>query len=112
VSTPLTISYHLVAPPAERRKRTIYTVPHGGRAKIEEVEIYFPPGTYGELKVRLLYGAMKAWPGSDWTSGDNCAIRGRANVTYGPGEGVRLEYVNENDSQVRECFITLRGALE
>ena len=109
---PFSISAHVTVNPGVKIRTTIWTVPQGAKAIVREMVVNWPVATYGELKIRLLYGEMPVIPRDGWATGDNATIRYTGEVEYGSGTPVQVELENTSDTDVHEAFITLRGELE
>jgi len=109
--TKITISYHLVASPGAEADVSIYTVPPARELVIKRVQVYFPAGTYGELRLHLKYGVMKVYPESSVITGDNYTHEKEAKLKYFSGDNVVVHYENTNTVEERQAFIDLEGEL-
>jgi hypothetical protein len=106
------IAYRLVANPGATGDIVLYQVEQAARFKTESVYVSFPAGTYSELEVAIYRGIMQVAPSQGAYVGDNQVIEDEFIEDISSGERVILHYRNSNTTQVRECFVIVRGFLE
>jgi hypothetical protein len=87
----------------------LYTVPPGSRLKLQKIQIFFPAGTYDELRVKILQGWASLAPTDGYFTGDEVLIEKDVEAEYGSQSVVRAYVENLNLSYRRECVITLLG---
>jgi len=108
----ITIPYHLSAGAGAEGDVTLYTVQGARKFTSRIFMVLFPAGTYGELKIHLRHGVKKVMPEVGDYVGDNCLFEDDMQEVWYSGTKVIMHYKNENTTEVRECFVWLRGELE
>jgi hypothetical protein len=108
-------SYRVIAsqrvqvPANTKQYTTVYTVSPGKRLKLRQVEVFFPVGTYNELRVKILYGWTSVAPTDGFFTGDETTIVKDVDIEYGSMQPVRAYLENLNLTEQKECVITLEG---
>jgi hypothetical protein len=102
-------SQRVQVPANTKQYTTLYTVSPGKRLKLRQVEVFFPVGTYDELRVKILYGWTSVAPTDGFFTGDETTIVKDVDIEYGSMQPVRAYLENLNLANQRECVITLLG---
>ena len=108
----ITIPYHLTASAGASGYVELLTVPAGMKLTILKTQIYFPIGTYGELRLALYYGESKIAPYTGYWSGDGCMFTDEMESTWSGGDVIKLYYNNINTTETREAFLLITAELE
>lgn len=108
----VSIPYYLQAAAGDSGEILIWEVEPAKKFKTSSVYISFPPGTYYELEVAVLRGIKQVAPYTGTYRGDAQVIEDEFIEDISSGERVVLLYKNNNATQIRECFVIVRGELE
>jgi len=88
-------------------KEFISVEPAGRPLRLKKTRIYFPAGTEGKLKVRIVYGNMAIVPVSGWASGDNSEFVSERNWVFDAGTPLAVEFVNEDTTNAKTAYVTI-----
>ena len=90
----------------------LYTVPAARTLTVKRVQVFFPVGDYGELKLALYFGNSQRLPRQGYYQGDGCLVIDETEAKWPSGSEVKLYYENENETETRSAYILVEGELE
>jgi len=108
----VTIPYRLEAPAAKAGEVEVFRAPNGKMFTLEQLEIRFPAGTAGDLRVQILYGQLRMIPYEGSYSGDGTKFVERVQVRYWSGDPIRVWYQNVHATDTKFCDISFEGVIE
>ena len=88
-------------------KEFISVEPAGRPLRLRKTSIYFPAGTEGKLKVRIVYGNMAVIPENGWASGDNSEFVSEKSWLFDAGTPLAVEFVNEDTTNAKTAYVTI-----
>ena len=88
-------------------KKFIDVDPPGRPLMLKKVRIYFPAGTEGKLKVRILYGNMPIIPETGFATGDNNEYVSEKAWRFDAGTPLAVEYINDDASYEKTAYVTI-----
>jgi hypothetical protein len=90
----------------------LYTVSPGRRLRLQRIQVFFPTGTYNQLRVKIFQGWTSLAPTDGYFTGDEILVEKDVDAVYGSQSVVRAYLENLNLTYQRECVITLLGEEE
>lgn len=93
-------------------KTPIFRAPPGAVTKITRVLVIFPPGTNGELLVKIMSGIRDIAPKSGWYSGEDVAIEDTIEQEIYPDSTIDVHYINNSSTESRSAFILVEVSYE
>jgi len=101
------ISKYLSIDPLGEGRESIYEVQPGKIVELEKIQIIFPPGTNGELKLALYYGELKVAPNTDYWEGDSGKIEDILRIKYYSDDEILIYYKNISSTDIRKATIKI-----
>ncbi|MHC1623678.1 MAG: hypothetical protein ACXQTR_03715 [Candidatus Methanospirareceae archaeon] len=86
--------------------------PAGRPLRLKKARIYFPAGTEGKLKVRIMYGNMAIIPENGYARGDNSEFVSEKEWLFDAGTPLAVEYVNEDTTNAKVAYVTITYEVE
>ena len=93
-------------------KKFIDVDPPGRPLMLKKARIYFPAGTEGKLKVRIMYGNMAIIPENGYAQGDNSEFVSEKSWKFDAGTPLAVEYVNEDATNAKVAYVTITYEVE
>lgn len=94
--------------PAGGSGRQAFSVePTGRPLRLRKTSIYFPAGTEGKLKLRIVYGNMALIPENGWATGDDSEFVSEKSWKFDAGTPLAVEYVNEDTTNAKVTYVTI-----
>ena len=88
-------------------RKTISVDPRGRQLTLKKTKIYFPVGTEGKLKVRIMYGNMAIIPENGYATGDDSEFVSEKSWKFDAGTPLAVEYVNEDTTNAKVAHVTI-----
>jgi hypothetical protein len=95
------------AAPGSSGVENIPVEPEGRPLMLRKARIYFPAGTEGKLKIRILYGNMQIIPESGWAQGDSNEFVSEKTWRFDAGTPLAIEYLNEDTTYAKTAYVTI-----
>ena len=99
--------YHLSASGGE--SGTVNVLTFKENVEIRRVQIFFPIGDYGELRVVVKRGNLRVAPKRGYVAGDGNVFVFEVSAEVRKGHSLSIEYVNENETETREAYFLFEG---
>ena len=87
-------------------------MPAGRPLRLRKTSIYFPAGTEGKLKVRILYGNMAIIPENGYAQGDNSEFVSEKSWKFDAGTPLAVEYINEDATYAKTAYVDITYEVE
>ena len=100
-------SLKIEAAAGESGKLPISVDPAGRPLTLKKTKIYFPAGTEGKLKVRIMYGNMAIIPENGYAQGDDSEFVSEKSWKFDAGTPLAAEYVNEDTTNAKVAYVTI-----
>lgn len=91
----------------ESGRKAFSVDPPGRPLTLKKTRIYFPVGTEGKLKLRIVYGNMAIIPENGWASGDDSEFISEKSWKFDAGTPLAVEYVNEDATNAKVAHVTI-----
>jgi len=106
---PISIVDFAVIGAGESGFRDIYKVQPGKVIKCYRIQIRYPSGTNGDLRLALYYGLLKVAPRTPYWFGNDIKITENLDQKYYSGDQVRIWFENVNTTASREYSLVIEA---